>query len=176
MTVSHMSSASQPQSLSCVYFLWIILYDWEGLFQIKKVIDRLSNRDNIKSSARVATKNRAESAKLVAERKLFTCKVEQITVGLQCSSLQRMGLRVPRGLRGHSDFWIDRLTTCCCCCGSVAKSCLALCDPKDLSTAGSSVLQYLPEFAQVHVYWIGDAIQPSHPLLPSSPAYLQGWR
>ena len=30
---------------------------------------------------------------------------------------------------------------------------------------------YLPEFAQEHVHWIGDAIQPSHPLLyPSPPA------
>ena len=26
------------------------------------------------------------------------------------------------------------------------------------------------EFAQVHVHWIGDAIQPSHPLSPSSPS------
>ena len=28
----------------------------------------------------------------------------------------------------------------------------------------------LPKFAQVQVYWIGDAIQPSHPLSPSSPS------
>ena len=29
-----------------------------------------------------------------------------------------------------------------------------------------------PEFAQIHVHWIGDAIQPSHPLLsPSPPAF-----
>ena len=33
------------------------------------------------------------------------------------------------------------------------------------------VLHYLPEFAQTHVRWLGDAIQPSRPLLPlSSPA------
>ena len=25
-------------------------------------------------------------------------------------------------------------------------------------------LHYLPEFAQTHVHWVGDAIQPSHPL------------
>ena len=34
---------------------------------------------------------------------------------------------------------------------------------------GFPVPYYLPEFAQTHVHWIGDAIQPSHPLLPSSP-------
>ena len=35
---------------------------------------------------------------------------------------------------------------------------------------GPSVLLSLLEFAQVHVYWIGDAIQSSHPLLPPSPS------
>ena len=29
---------------------------------------------------------------------------------------------------------------------------------------------HLPEFAQVHIQWIRDAIQPSHPLLPLSPS------
>ena len=36
------------------------------------------------------------------------------------------------------------------------------------STPGFSVLHYLPEFAQTHVHWVSDAIQPSHSLLPSS--------
>ena len=34
------------------------------------------------------------------------------------------------------------------------------------------VPHYFPEFAQVHVHWIGDAIQQSHPLPPSSPPAL----
>ena len=57
---------------------------------------------------------------------------------------------------------------------SIVKSCLTLCDPMDCSTPGFSVLHYLPEFAQTHVLWISDAIQPSPPapcrpllLLPS---------
>ena len=33
---------------------------------------------------------------------------------------------------------------------------------------GSSVLHYLPEFAQIHVHGVGDAIQPAHPLLQPS--------
>ena len=57
----------------------------------------------------------------------------------------------------------------CCCCYSVAKSCLTLCDPTDCSTPGFPVLHYQPEFAQTHVHWVDDAIQPSHPLLPPSP-------
>ena len=34
----------------------------------------------------------------------------------------------------------------------------------DCSTSGVPVLCHLPEFAQTHVHWVGDAIQPSHPL------------
>ena len=49
---------------------------------------------------------------------------------------------------------------------SLAKSCPTLCDPMDCSTPGFPVLHYLPEFAQTHVHWVGDAIQPSHSLLP----------
>ena len=52
------------------------------------------------------------------------------------------------------------------CCHSVTKLCPTLCDPMDGSTPGFPVLHYLLEFAQTHVHWVGDAIQPSHPLLP----------
>ena len=38
------------------------------------------------------------------------------------------------------------------------------------SAPGAPVLHYVPEFAQTHVHWVSDAIQPSHALLPSSPA------
>ena len=38
----------------------------------------------------------------------------------------------------------------------------------DCSTPGFPVLHYLPEFAQTHVHRVGDAIQPSHPLLSLS--------
>ena len=40
------------------------------------------------------------------------------------------------------------------------------------STLGFPVIQYFPEFAQTHVYWVSDAIQPSHPLsFPYPPAF-----
>ena len=41
--------------------------------------------------------------------------------------------------------------------------------PMDCSIPGSPV-HYLLEFAQIHVHWVSDAIQPSHPLL--SPSHL----
>ena len=37
---------------------------------------------------------------------------------------------------------------------------------------GFPVLHYLLKFAQTHVHWLGDAIQPSHCLLPPSPAFI----
>ena len=49
------------------------------------------------------------------------------------------------------------------------KSCPTLCDPVDCSMPGFPVLHYLLEFAQTHVHWVGDAIQPSNSLSPSSP-------
>ena len=39
----------------------------------------------------------------------------------------------------------------------------------DCSMRGFPVLHYPPDFAQVHVHWVGDAIQLSHPLPFSSP-------
>ena len=55
---------------------------------------------------------------------------------------------------------------------SVAQSCPTLCNPMNCSTSGLPVHCQLLEFAQTHVRWVGDAIQPSHPLLsPSPPAF-----
>ena len=44
------------------------------------------------------------------------------------------------------------------------------CNPMDYSTPGFPVHHQLPELTQTHVHWVGDAIQPSRPLLsPSRP-------
>ena len=57
-------------------------------------------------------------------------------------------------------------------CYSLAQSCLTLCDPLDCSMPGLPVPHHNLEFAQVLVHCIGDAVQPSHPLMPSSPSAL----
>ena len=41
--------------------------------------------------------------------------------------------------------------------------------PMDHSTPGLPVHHQLPEFTQTHVHWVGDAVQPSHPLSSLSP-------
>ena len=64
----------------------------------------------------------------------------------------------------------------CCfnlpCYCLVTKSCLILCDPMDCNIPGFLVLHWISEFAQIHVHWVSDYIQPSHPLLPPSPSAL----
>ena len=52
---------------------------------------------------------------------------------------------------------------------SVTQSCLTLCDPMNHSMPGLPVHDQLPEFTQTHVHRVGDAIQPSHPLMSPSP-------
>ena len=51
-------------------------------------------------------------------------------------------------------------------------SCVRPCDPMNCSKLGLPVQYQLPKLAQTHVHWVGDAIQPSHPLSsPSPPAF-----
>ena len=55
---------------------------------------------------------------------------------------------------------------------SVTQSCPTLCDSMDCSTPGFPVHHQLLEPTETHVHWVGDAIQPSHPLSsPSPPAF-----
>ena len=59
-----------------------------------------------------------------------------------------------------------------CCCFWVTQSRLTFYDSMDCSTPGLPVRHHLLELAQIHVHWVGDAIQPSPPLLsPSVPAF-----
>ena len=64
---------------------------------------------------------------------------------------------------------------CICSCSaqfrSVTRSCLTLCSSMDHSTPGLPVHHQLPEHTQIHVHWVSDAIQPSHPVSSLSPAF-----
>ena len=54
----------------------------------------------------------------------------------------------------------------------VTQLCPTLCSPMDCSMPGLAVHHQLQEFTQTHVHWVGDTIEPSHPLLsPSPPAF-----
>ena len=81
-----------------------------------------------------------------------------MSLGLPLLLYWKMSLKHDRNLR----------TASCC---SVAQSCPTLCYPMDWSTPGFPVLHYLLEFSQTHAHRVSDAIQPSHPLSPTSSAF-----
>ena len=62
-----------------------------------------------------------------------------------------------------------------CQFSSVTQSCLTLRDRVDYITPGLPIHHQLLELTQTHVHWVGDAIQPSHPLLSPSPPALLGF-
>ena len=73
---------------------------------------------------------------------------------------------------GNTFIWLGKNISCCC---SVTKSCLTLCHPMNYSMSGFPVLHCLTEFAQTHVHWVNDAIQPSHPLSSTSSLALKSF-
>ena len=83
-------------------------------------------------------------------------------------SLNFRRARILRRLFGCIPSALYLVLSCCL----VAKLCLTRCNLRDCSIPGPPVLHYLPEFAQTHVHWDNDAIQPSHPLLSPSPPAL----
>ena len=76
--------------------------------------------------------------------------------------------RCADGSSNKTPFRTAAATGCCCC--SVTQSCPTLWDPMDCGMPGLPLPHHLPEFAQVHVHCIGDTVQPSHLLIPSSSA------
>ena len=68
------------------------------------------------------------------------------------------GLTAPTLVIGQLPFFVVQLL-----------SPVQLWDPIECSTPGSSVLNYLLEFDQIHVHWNSDAICPSYPLPSPSP-------
>ena len=91
---------------------------------------------------------------------------ESWTIKIECQRIDafklcwRRFLRVPWTARRLVQF------------SSVAQSCLTLWDPMNCGKPGCPVHHQLLELAQTHVHWVGDAIQPSHPLSSHSlPAF-----
>ena len=87
----------------------------------------------------------------------------------------KVGYFAPPWISSWWDEWasvigMDQLSsTLRCPFSSIQLSHVCLCDPMDCSMPGLPVHHQLPEFTQTCVHWVSDAIQPSHPLLSSSP-------
>ena len=86
----------------------------------------------------------------------------QVSYALPVTMIKMVGVGY---MAKGTDRWQERQTVICCCC-SVTKSGPFFRDPMGCSTPGFPILHCLLEFALIPVYWIDDAIQPSHPLSP----------
>ena len=87
-----------------------------------------------------------------------------------CSLLRSYLSRKEMGMTGVKITWIQWAVG-----RVIAKSiqlCPTLCDPMDCSSPSLPVHHQLLEFTQMHVHWVGDAIQPPHPRSSSSPPAL----
>ena len=97
----------------------------------------------------------------------FTTVCETLDLSTFSLTLLTPQLWIALSMKTFFEIYLVKSSGCSCC--SVAKLCPTLCDPMDFSTPSFPVLHHLPESAQTHVHWVSDAIQPSHPLSPSSP-------
>ena len=93
-------------------------------------------------------------------------KVYMIAMNIPCSCHSGNSLRQPDEA---GSLYFKKVTEPSVQFSSVAQSCPTLCDPANRSTPGLPAHHQLPEFTQIHVHRVSDAIQPSHPLLSPSP-------
>ena len=83
----------------------------------------------------------------------------------KCKTSSELSLRALRAVGSQETYFISQSV------GSVDQLCLTLCDSMDYSMPGFPVHHQLPEITPTHVHWVGNAIQPFHPLsFPSPPA------
>ena len=104
----------------------------------------------------------------------FQCRAQELREGfhLHSPAKHHNGLGRPLEPKDFGPWLILTSWFCSVQFRSVIQSCPTLCDPMDCSTSGLPVHCQLWEFTQTHVHWVGDAIQPSHPLLSLSPPAL----
>ena len=101
---------------------------------------------------------------------LYPFAVQLRTSWRQVSSL--FGLWLPSSQHSALNIVGTQNAWGACQFSSVAQSCLSLWDPMNSSMPGLPVYHQLPEFTQTRVLWVGDTIQPSHPLSSPSPPAL----
>ena len=118
-----------------------------------------------------------KASRLLSGRGAGTRTQAWLTGALLLTILLTMTPGAVAGLRlalNGSVLGVTHLRSHCLLCRSVqfspvAQLCLTLCDPMDCSTSGLPVHHQLSEFTQAQILGVGDAIQPSHPLLSPSP-------
>ena len=138
-----------PHSSRWTFFVNVFINEFSVTY-------RKNTNENVSRSRRGKSHCHTESGKhsLHPQARVMSCST--------CRSsheLQGLGVKIIRA--------IDQ-GLACCCFQSISGIQLFV----TAWTAGFSVLHQLPEYAKACVHWVGDAIQPSHPLSPPSPPAL----
>ena len=96
------------------------------------------------------------------------------TVTIQQKVVKKLGIHMQKNEVGPSPNSVyTKINFSTVQFSSATQSCLTLCNPMNCSTPGLPVHHHqLSEPTQTHVHWVGDAIQPSHPLSSPSPPAL----
>ena len=107
--------------------------------------------------------------------KIFSCSIQDVKVCMLLSSKGFQGKQPFSNIQisGKINWYLFfQLLYFILQFSPVAQSCPTLCDPMDCNMPGLPIHHQLLEFTQTHIHWVGDAIQPSHPLSsPSPPAF-----
>ena len=107
---------------------------------------------------------------LLLHVKKYFLRAKNSSFILNSMTFNTLSINCPYYGEFHS-FWIGCLTNIHLYTqfNSVTLSCPTLCDPVNRSTPGLPVHHKLPEFTKTHVHRVGEAMQPSHPLLSPFP-------
>ena len=99
----------------------------------------------------------------------FTCENIYCIFVYNRNKKQKLN-KMANDLRVHQkDVMYQYNDSMCILSVQLTQSCPTLCDPMNCSTPGLPVHHHLPKFTQTHAHQVGDAIQPSDPLLSPSP-------
>ena len=96
------------------------------------------------------------------------CNVTSVIVRFPCMCWSVSGLLFYPIVLSNIPRWISHFISHLLFSCSVESNSLW---PIDCSMSGFFVLHHLPELAQIHIHWVGDAIQPSHPFSSPSAAF-----
>ena len=133
----------------------------KGQFWPNRLYSGIGAFQKVKSLNTPAYMDRGDSWRAAQELSSSHCAIRlgaSSPLCLQCACRSPRKASLLRGKAAHF------LVLWSFCSSSVSQLCPTLCDPRDCSMPGFSVLHRLPEFTLTHVHWVSNAIQPSHPL------------